>query len=368
MRIILLTTRLNLGGVGVYTSSLARSLKAKGINVTIASSGGALLDEIEDCDIEHINLPIDTSAEVGPHILISYFKLSKVIKERNIQVVHAQTRVSQVIAHYLAKRNKISFISTCHGFFKPRFIRRKFPCWGERVIAISDAVKTHLINDMDVPEKDIRVIYNGIDIDRFSRVYSDQEKKRLRKEYGLRDAKTIGIIARLSDVKGHPYLFRAFKELLKSDPTLQLFVVGDGPSHYRVYLEGLVHDLKIGDNVIFHGSCRDTSKPLSLIDIFCLPSIQEGLGLAILEAMAMGIPVVASDVGGISTLVKDKQNGLLVPPRDEKALAGAVLKILSDTPPAKTMGILSKQMVKDKFSLEKMADEVIKVYQEVIKT
>lgn len=366
MNILLLTTRLNLGGIGVYTTSLAKALKRKGENVIVASSGDKLVDELKKEEIEHIYLPIDTSADIGLHTLAAYFRLSSLIKERGIQVVHAQTRVAQVIAHLVSERNKIAFVSTCHGFFKRRWFRRSFPCWGERVIAISDAVREHLVNDMKVLKDKIKVIYNGIDVERFEQVLSFEEKSLIRKEYGLKELPTIGIISRLSDVKGHKYLFGAFAMILPKSPNLQLLVIGDGPSYYLEELKRLAHNLGIEDKVLFHEACEDTSIPLSIIDIFCMPSIQEGLGLSILEAMAKGLPVVASDVGGIYTLIKHGQNGLLVPPRDEDALAEAILEILNNPSLAEEMGNISKELVKEKFTLDMMTEKVLKLYQEVI--
>ncbi|MCK4827898.1 glycosyltransferase, partial [bacterium] len=117
MNILLITTRLNLGGIGVYASSLARGLKKKGHKVIVASSGGELENVLSNSGIKHIYLPIDTSSEVGPHIMMAVMRLLKVIRKENIQIVHGQTRVSQVIGHYLEKFSKAVFVTTCHGFF-----------------------------------------------------------------------------------------------------------------------------------------------------------------------------------------------------------------------------------------------------------
>lgn len=366
MNILLLTTRLNLGGIGVYTASLARALKKKGVEVIVASSGGELTDELKKNNIEHINLAIDTSADIGAHTLMAYFRLSSLIRERGIQLIHAQTRVTQVIAHLLSKREKVAFISTCHGFFKRRWFRRLLPCWGERAIAISDAVREHLVNDMKVSKDRIRIIYNGIDIERFNRAPSFGEKSLIRNQLGLKEHSTIGIISRLSDVKGHKYLFGAFARMSHKFPGLQLLVIGDGPPGYTKELKALAESLGIEDRVLFHQACRDTSIPLSVIDVFCMPSLQEGLGLSIIEAMASGLPVVASNVGGIYSLIKHGENGLLVSPKDEDGLAEAISEILNNPSLAKKMGNISKELVKEKFGLDLMAEKTLKLYQEVI--
>ena len=368
MKVLLLSSRLNLGGIGIYTVSLARSLKEKGVEVIVASSGGELVDSLKKRSIEHIDIPVATSADIGLHTLISYFKLKRVIRRDKIDIIHAQTRVTQIIAALLSKKLKIGFVTTCHGFFKQKLFRKIFPCWGKRTIAISDAVRQHLVVDMKVPKEKTALIYNGIDINRFKQRKSTEDKKLIKNDYGLKQAPVIGVISRLSSVKGHKYLIAAFAKLLKDYPDLQLLIVGDGSMKYLSGLKSQIKKLGIEKSIVFLGACHDTSIPLSIIDVFCLPSIQEGLGLAILEAMIMKVPVVASNVGGIYTLINHGKNGLLIPPKDEDALADAISEILLDKNLAKKMGLLSKKLVEEKFSLDLMRDSVIDVYREVIDT
>ena len=368
MKVLLLSSRLNLGGIGIYTVSLARSLKEKGIEVVVASSGGELVDSLKKRSIEHIYIPVATSADIGLHTLISYFKLKRVILDYKIDIIHAQTRVTQVIAALLSRKLKIGFVTTCHGFFKRRFFRKIFPCWGACTIAISDAVRQHLVVDMKVPKENTLLIYNGIDISRFKQKKSTEDKKLIKRDFHLMQKPVVGVISRLSSVKGHKYLIGAFAKLLKDYPDLQLLIVGDGSMKYLSGLKSQIKKLGIEKSVVFTGACRDTSIPLSIIDVFCLPSIQEGLGLAILEAMIMKVPVVASDVGGIYTLINHGKNGLLVPPKDEDALSAAILEILLDKGLAKKMGLLSKKLVEEKFSLDLMRDSVIAAYKDIIDT
>ncbi|MFC1806800.1 glycosyltransferase family 4 protein [Candidatus Omnitrophota bacterium] len=367
MKVLLLATRLNLGGIGIYTTMLAKLLSKRGINVYVASSGGELVGDLEKNKIEHIYLPIDTSAEIGPHMLISYYKLARFIRDNHIELIHAQTRVTQVLAEFLTRKRDIIFVSTCHGFFKKRFIRRFLPCWGDYTIAISDAVREHLVNDMKVVKEKVRVIYNGIDIRHFSKQYTQQDKTIIREEYGLRDnMTTIGIVARLSSVKGHKYLFSAFAQLIGKLKNLQLLVVGGGDESYLKLLKAQVKLLGIEDKVIFSGPCSDTSMPLAVIDLFCLPTLQEGMGLSILEAMAMGVPVVTSNVGGVYTLIKHKHNGYLVDPKDEHGLADAILFMLTEKESRDKMVEHSRAIARDKFSMDIMANNVIELYEEAI--
>lgn len=367
MKVLLLTTHLNLGGIGIYTTSLARSLKASGDEVTIASSGGELVNDMKREGISHIEIPVNTSADIGLHTIAAYLKLLPVVNGKPIDIIHAQTRVTEIIAHMLSKKSKAAFVATCHGFFKRRFLRRIFPCWGDYTIAISDAVRQHLVCDFKVPKERVGIIYNGIDMERFKRLASARDKLHIKKEYGLTDHPVVGIISRLSGIKGHRYLIGAFAKALKRIPDIQLLIIGDGRTRYKKGLERQAELLGITQRVKFHCACKDTSIPLSVIDVFCHPSLQEGLGLSILEAMAMEVPVVASDVGGIYTLIKDRSNGLLVPPRDEEALSEAIISILSDKAKASAMAKLSKAAVKEKFTLEAMTKRVSELYKKALK-
>ncbi len=366
MKILLLSTHLNLGGIGIYTLSLAKSLKESGEDVVIASSGGSLVKDLKRCGIEHVEIPVNTSSDIGLHTILAYFRLLPVVRNTPIDIIHAQTRVTQIIANMLSKNSSASFVTTCHGFFKNRFFRRIFPCWGEKAIAISDAVRQHLVCDFKLPKNRVSVIYNGIDAKRFDKQVSAADRLHIKKEYRLKDAPVIGIISRLSGIKGHKYLINAFARVLKVVPDAQLLIIGDGKRKYSDSLKGRVKGLGLDAKVKFYPSCRDTSIPLSIIDVFCHPSLQEGLGLSILEAMAMGVAVVASDVGGIYTLIKDRSNGLLVPPKDEEALSEAILLLLSDRKKAQEMGRLSKSIVQKNFTLEEMTKKVVKVYEKVI--
>ncbi|MFA5069627.1 MAG: glycosyltransferase family 4 protein, partial [Candidatus Omnitrophota bacterium] len=176
----------------------------------------------------------------------------------------------------------------------------------------------------------------------------------------------VGIISRLSKVKGHKYLIGAFAKLSQMIPDAQLLIIGDGDRRYKDSLMSLAEDLGVSSKTFFFPSCKDTAMPLSAIEVFCHPSLQEGLGLSILEAMAMRLPVVASNVGGIYTLIRHKVNGLLVPAMNERALAEGIAQIISDPDMARRMGIASHQAVLKNFTLDIMRDKVIEVYNKVM--
>lgn len=364
MKILFLTTHLNLGGIGSYTLSLAKSLKRRGHEILIASSGGAMVNEVEQEGIMHIMVKINTKSELSPKVPLAIFKLRSIIKREGIEIIHAQTRVAQVIAEGLARLNCAPYVSTCHGFFRPHWARRVFGCWGSRVIAISEAVREHLVNDLKVRKENVVLVHNGVDIAKFSQGLSENEKEKFRNQAGVGSWPLIGIVARLSPVKGHKYLLEAMRKVVDSKPAAQLLIIGDGS--LKEELINQVVSLGLKENVVFLGSLVDTAKPLSLIDVFVLPSLKEGLGISILEAQAAGVPVVASDVGGIYTIIKDNKNGFLVPPRDSLSLAAAIIKLIDNPILVKKMSEAGRRLMREEFSLGEMAKRIEGVYSQCI--
>ena len=363
MNILYLTTHLNIGGISSYLLTLTAGMKQAGDNVYLASSGGQLSESFSQAGVNLIPIPIKTKKEVHPKLLISMFKLSKLIREKDIDIIHAHTRVTQVLGCLLQKNIGIPIVSTCHGFFKPRLTRRLFPCWGDKVIAISQPVKDHLIRDFAVSREQIRVVHNGIDVERFKeRASLDKRKSKI--SLGLEDGPVVGIIARLSDVKGHSFLIRAMKGVCEKLSHAQLLIVGDGKMFDQ--LQDLVGSLQIEDKVKFVPSVASTPEALAAMDLFVMPSLAEGLGLGLMEAMAAGLCVVGSSVGGIKDLIRDGQTGVLVPPRDTAELSRVILELLQDKENRDHLGRGAASFIAENFSGEKMVQLTKEVYTECV--
>ena len=169
MNILFLTNHLDIGGVTSYCFTLAKGLKQRGHNVYIASSGGGMLFRFINEGINYIPIPIRTKQELSPKIILCAFKLYHAARKNNIDIVHSNSRTTQVLGSLLQRYAGLRHVYTCHGFFKRRLHRRIFPCWGQEIIAISEQVKENLVHDFGVREDRIRLIYNGIDIKNFKR-------------------------------------------------------------------------------------------------------------------------------------------------------------------------------------------------------
>jgi len=363
MNILYITNHLNIGGITSYVLTLASGLKARGHQVYVASSGAGLTSRFIERDITFIPIPIKTKAEISPKILVSMFKLSRFVKEKQIEILHSHSRTTQILGCLLEKKTGIAHISTCHGFFKRRPLRKIFPCWGRRVIAISEQVKEHLRNDFKLEEDKIRVINNGIDIEKF-KMQNAKSKMEFKNKLGLGDNPAVGIVARLSDVKGHIYLIQAMKNVLASIPQAQLLIVGEGKMQEE--LLNLTKTLKIERNVCFIREVSDTREVLWAMDLFVMPSLKEGLGLALMEAMAAGLPVIGSQVGGIRSLIQDGYNGLLVEPADSSALSKAILELLQNPAKRELLGNNAQNFISQNFSQEKMILQTEEVYKECV--
>jgi len=359
MNILYLTNHLNAGGVTSYILTLVAGLKERGHNIYVASSGGLFTEKFKVAGAIYLPIPIKTKKEISPKILTSFFKLRSENNRYSFDIIHAHTRTTQVLAALLSRSLGIPYIVTCHGFFKRRILRRIFPCWGVKVIAISEQVREHLVKDFQVSENKIAVIHNGIDIGKFTQGIKGQGRM-ARLALGLGEGPVIGIVARLSDVKGHIYLIQAMKEVLHKLPQAQLLIVGEGKTKNELLKS--VNDLGIRENVFFRPGVFDTKEVLSAMDVFVLPSLKEGLGLSLMEAMASGLAVIGSDVGGIKTLIRDGHTGLLVKPADSRDLSAKLLELLENDEKRNSLGETAQIFIAENFSADKMAAETLKLY------
>jgi glycosyltransferase involved in cell wall biosynthesis len=231
------------------------------------------------------------------------------------------------------------------------------------VVAISDAVRRHLADDLGVAQRKIYLIESGIDLEAF--VPADEQQKRERRQrFHLGEEPVLGMIARLSDVKGQDVLIEAMRKIVGAVSNVTLLLVGEGRMEAR--LRKRVGRLHLQDHVRFISVVNKTQEMLSLFDVFVVPSRQEGLGLSIMEAQAMGLPVVASRVGGIPSLIEDGKTGVLVEPGKSDLLAEAIIGLLRDKGRSKTIGAAGRTFIQENYSSEKMIDKITALYEQCI--
>jgi glycosyltransferase involved in cell wall biosynthesis len=221
-----------------------------------------------------------------------------------------------------------------------------------------------LVNDFGLAAKGIALINNGIDTDSFTgKPFRPAES--IRGELKLKPGEVVGIIARLSDVKGHKFLIEAMKIVLEKHPQAQLVIIGEGKMQDELTV--LVSKLGIQKSVIFIPKFYNTREVLSVMDVFVMPSLQEGLGLALMEAMACGLAVVGSNVGGIKTLIENGSRGLLVESANALDLAEAICRLLVDSRLRVELGAKAQEFIRKNFSQSVMVAETEKEYLECVK-
>ncbi len=369
MKILQVTSHLNVGGISRYILSLSERLLRKGHSVEVASDAGGMESQFTALGLSRFSLPLNTSAEFSLRILWAARRLAEHLRKEPVDLLHAHTRVAQVVADQVSRRIRIPYVTTWHGIYRARLGRRLWPCAGRITIAVSNPVRQHLMEDLHIPAERIRCIYNGIDADHYA-VPSDQATiEATRRRWRIPEGRpVIGGIGRMAAgrVKGFDSLLVAAYLLRKEVPELQILLVGDGPR--RPFLEDVARRLGIRDRVHFLGPVADIRLPLALMDLFVFPSRwPEAFGLTLVEAMAAGKPVVATQVGAVPEIIRHGEEGWLVPPEEPGLLAEGVSLLLKDTALAQRIGRQGQVRVRECFNLDQMTERVEQVYQEALR-
>lgn len=230
-----------------------------------------------------------------------------------------------------------------------------------RTVAISEAV-ARCLSEGGVPDAMIRVVPSAVDPER---LHPQRTREAVRAELGhVADEDCLVAVASLHQRKGLDVLVKALARLTRAGHRPRLSIAGEGPRHAS--LEAQAAECGLADRVNFLGRRHDVADLLAACDVFVLPARQEGLGVAALEAMAMGRPVVASRVGGLGEAVQHEVNGLLVPPDDPEALAGALERLLADPELARRLGAAGPERIRERYSAEAMVEGYERVYAEIL--
>lgn len=229
-------------------------------------------------------------------------------------------------------------------------------------IAVSDQVEQAMIETIGPIQNKITVIYNGVDVKRYGKPV---DKVTIRSQLGLEaNARLIAVVATLREPKGHRYLIEAVAAIVPRHPDLHVLFIGDG--ELKEELRAQVKRLNLDGHIHFLGSRSDVPELLAASDFFVLPSLWEGLPMALLEAMATGLPIVATEVSGTVQVVVPNETGILVPPGDVQRLAQAIEQLLSDPAQAQRMGAAARRRVEAEFSAQKQADEHMALYHRLL--
>ena len=338
----------------------------RGHEVSVLSSGGEMEGDFGQRKIKVFRAPIRAKSELNPKLFLALPRIVRLVKQEKFDLLHAHTRVTQVLAAIVSRLTKVPTVTTAHGYYRPRLGRRIFGCWGKRVIAISPLVAEELQKSHCVPKSKIRVIFNAVDVEDYRRRLLEKDPAALRRELGIAEKTfVIGSVSRLVRDKGHEYLVEAVAKLRKRRPDVFLLIVGDGREKKR--LTGLIRKHGLRNHALLLSSQPDITSVFSMIDVFVHPAtFREGFGLAMLEAMIAKIPVVTTNIWAINSIVRDRVNGFLVAPKNAGEIEKALGYILEHPDIAESIAQNAFQMASQLYSMDRMVNELETVYQEVL--
>lgn len=366
-RILFYTDTPQIGGAEAQIFLLAKFFDKSKIVPVLACSNYPTLDDwcnkFEKEGIKVIRLNVKHKHDVR-----HFFALKKIIRNENIDILNAHVW-NPASCRYAFMIKSVPVVITEHDPFKlpplKQILKKKLLSNVAGVVAVS-AENRRIIEEMFPFVKDkITVIHNGIDVSWWKSQllrFTDEDYKKIKKDVFLanKNTLTIGTIAELHERKGLKYLIEAMQEIVERFPNVKLVLIGEGGE--REHLEKFVSVKNLENHVVFTGRQKEIPKLLKSCDIFCLPSRREAFGLVNAEAMITGLPVVATEVGGIPEIVKNGETGLLVPPEDSGALACALISLIENPERRIEMGQLGKQRVYDLFDARVMAEKYEEFY------
>ncbi len=291
---------------------------------------------------------------------------TRFLKQRNITILHSHLVDPITAASLAAFLSGTSHIGTLHDTHTIEEKRSKIrllqiaALLGTRLITVSKNVERFLQTTAKFPTGTFQTILNGVDVAKFRRAKRQETRDNLQ----LSSNDIIFIcVGRLVDIKGHDVLIEAFS-MIKSSSPVKLLIVGDGPR--RQSIENLIAKKKMSADIKVLGLREDVPELLNLSDCFVLSSHSEGLSCSIIEAMAAGLPVVATDVGGNRELVRDGRSGYLIPPNDPMAFAEKLRLLIEDKARRKQFGHISLEIAQEKYSIDTMVTRYVEIYRAMI--
>ena len=323
---------------------------------------GWLQDECERLKVETRGIPLAGAFHV------QWFRACfHLVRNEKVALIHAHEFGAILYGWIIARLTGIPFIGTIHGknYFWEKLRRRlayRIISRSGILVAVSEDLKRFVMDKIGLPDTNVRVIYNGV---QSGSSVSGDEIIRGRIELGLKDGDhVIGAVGNLYPVKGHQYLLQAMPVVLQQYPGATLVLVGRGD--LEASLKEQAKQLGIEGQVRFLGMRQDIPNLLAIMSIFVMPSLSEGLSLALLEAMVAGRPVVATRVGGNAELVVNGETGILVESKDFEALAAAICTLLGNRAMREEFGRKAVTRAQERFSARQMADNYRTLYNELL--
>jgi glycosyltransferase involved in cell wall biosynthesis len=355
LRILLLDGELTFRGSSLLTLRIARGLERRELETALVCTGCAGVEESLLRGVRLHEIPGYALPLWGRLVLRTIYRD---LKEQRPDVIHLQdSRLLPQGAILSRKLNRPLVLSLWdQSEARGIVLRRPIPQL-RTLISVSGSVQSEIPNFTALSGVDRRVILPGVEIPEVASSDLPLDDDR---------PPVIGMAGPLEAVKGADYFLRACHRVVEAGHDIRVVIAGSGPEERG--LRKLAATLQLSGRLTFVDGGVSMQGYLSAVDIFCLPSLQQGLGVMMLEAMALGRPVIASGVGGITSVIEDRVSGLVVPPGDSGSLAAGMMELLVQRDFARGLAAAGRELVREKFSESRMLDELISVYRDVAQT
>lgn len=353
LSVLLLAGDFQVRGSSTYTLRLAEHLPERDVAVQAVCSDA---ERIPDRKRRRVPLRVMPSLSSRVRWRRAVRQLAEEIDRDRPDLVHVQSRAMARVGLRLAELTDLPYVLTVHDFLRPGEKVVFSRTHGLKIIAVSDAVAQDLVRSAGVPRALVEVVRSGVEV--------HPQHTGSRVGGAASHTPVVGTAGPLERVKGHAYFLEAARVVLQEGYDVEFLIAGAGPEE-----EGLRHLARrvgVADHVTFATYVREYAEVLEALDIFVLPSLEQGLGTVMLEAMALGRPVVATGVGGVYSVVRDGQTGLLTPSRDALALANNIMALLKEPAWARELGRQGQRVVAREFSVERMVKATADLYQCVL--
>ncbi len=362
---------MKMGGVEHLVYDLTKAFQKLNIKTTICCLDG-LLGELGE-QLKKIGIDIVVLNRRPGFDLKLIFALARLIKELNPDIIHAHQYTPYfygVTASILAKKKETIFSE--HGRLYPDKLRIKRVIYNrlillpytKRITVDSNHLKNALVHYEKIPSNRIKILPNGIKLEPFSSITPENRLVK-RNELGIKDDEfAIGMIARLDPIKDHNTLIRAFKIVCENYSNIKLFLAGKGPLYNDI--KALIDSLGLSEKAILLGYYEDLYGLLNALDLYILSSHLESAPLGVMEAMAAELPVIATNAGGTGEIIVDGKDGYLVPPRDSKKMAEAIIRVINNPKEAKEVAKRGKEKIYNYYSFDRMVQDYKNLYLELV--
>lgn len=364
---------MNHGGVEMGTVEIASGMVEKGIKNYVASAGGRMVYDLQKLKVKHFELPLKTKNIFK--MWLNARRLAKIIKENDINIVHARSRAPAWSAYWAAKKTGAIFLTTYHGTYglgplKIKKIYNRVMTYGKLVIAISEHIKKHIMSEYKVSEEKIRLVHRCVNLDNFNPEKVSQERiiKAVNDFNIPEDRPVISLIGRVTAWKGQGLLIEALRKVKSPDFCCLIVGSDQGRTAYSNKLKDKVKQYGLEDKVQFIEHSFDIPALLMVSDVVLSTAIEpEAFGRAAIEGQAMGKIVIASNIGGSLENTIDGVTGKLFKSGDAQDLADSIDWALGLSEAEKNkIGQAAIKNVKDHFTKKIMCDKTIAVYNELI--